>query len=97
MAADGMVDDQLPPRPSSSKGISEWVKLNIGGALFSTTKTTLCKENSFLSRLCQDDPGLPSLKVSASSNEDVSTISIHVRMKVVLTLLIEILDIFILF
>ncbi len=44
---------------------SEWVKLNIGGISFTTTKTTLCKENnSFLSRLCQDDPDLPSLKVN---------------------------------
>ena len=42
----------------------EWVKLNIGGTVFLTTKTTLCKEKeSFLARLCQDDPELPSLKV----------------------------------
>ena len=42
----------------------EWVRLNIGGTVFLTTKTTLCKERgSFLARLCQDDPNLPSLKV----------------------------------
>ena len=42
----------------------EWVRLNIGGTIFLTTKTTLCKEKgSFLARLCQDDPDLPSLKV----------------------------------
>lgn len=54
----------------------EWVKLNIGGTTFLTTKTTLCKQkDSFLARLCQDDPDLPSLKVSSlgvkgTSNSD---------------------------
>lgn len=43
----------------------EWVRLNVGGTVFLTTKTTLCREKSgFLARLCQDDPDLPSLKVS---------------------------------
>ena len=42
----------------------EWVRLNVGGTVFLTTKTTLCREKSgFLARLCQDDPDLPSLKV----------------------------------
>lgn len=42
----------------------EWVKLNIGGTVFLTTKSTLCREKgSFLARLCQDDPDLPTLKV----------------------------------
>ena len=52
----------------------EWVKLNIGGTVFLTTKTTLSKEKcSFLYRLCQDDPDLPSLKVNAC--KDICTLS----------------------
>ena len=51
----------LPPRLSS---MEEWVKLNVGGTVFLTTRTTLCKEKgTFLARLAQDDPDLPSLKV----------------------------------
>ncbi|XP_064382750.1 BTB/POZ domain-containing protein KCTD5-like isoform X2 [Halichondria panicea] len=41
----------------------EWVKINIGGTTFLTTKTTLCREKgSFLARLCQNDQDLPSVK-----------------------------------
>ena len=44
---------------------SEWVRLNVGGTLFVTTKTTLCKDpNSFLFRLCQEETELISEKVS---------------------------------
>ena len=44
----------------------EWVRLNIGGQCFVTTKTTLCKNaNSFFYKLLQDDPtiGLTTDKV----------------------------------
>ncbi|XP_064635000.1 BTB/POZ domain-containing protein KCTD5-like [Lineus longissimus] len=42
---------------------NEWVKLNVGGTLFSTTRTTLCRDpKSFLYRLCQEDPDLNSDK-----------------------------------
>ena len=55
--------DHLSSRISSR---DEWVKLNIGGTVFLTTKTTLCREKgSFLARLCQNDPDLPSLKVQS--------------------------------
>uniref|UniRef100_T1J5N5 BTB domain-containing protein n=1 Tax=Strigamia maritima TaxID=126957 RepID=T1J5N5_STRMM len=40
---------------------NEWVRLNVGGTHFMTTRTTLCRDpKSFLFRLCQDDPDLNS-------------------------------------
>ena len=73
---------------SSSSYKTEWVRLNIGGKYFVTTKTTLCKyPQSFLYKLCQDDPsiGLTTDKVTSlpasfaltnyfwSSNGDLKT------------------------
>lgn len=38
---------------------TEWVKLNVGGTCFLTTRTTLCRDpNSFLCRLVQEDAKL---------------------------------------
>jgi hypothetical protein len=58
----------------------EWIRLNIGGQCFVTTKTTLCKNpHSFFYKLCQDDPsiGLTTDKVSIviSRNEALSITS----------------------
>lgn len=49
-------------KPRGSKefnGKTEWVRLNIGGQYFVTTKTTLCKNaQSFFYKLLQDDPSI---------------------------------------
>ncbi|KAM6286328.1 BTB/POZ domain-containing protein KCTD17 isoform 3-T5 [Spheniscus humboldti] len=44
--------DILPPAGTQSK----WVRLNVGGTVFLTTRQTLCREQkSFLCRLCQGE------------------------------------------
>lgn len=48
------------------KRSKSWVKLNVGGTHFLTTKTTLSRDpKSFLSRLIMEDPELPTDKVCA--------------------------------
>lgn len=57
-----------PPEPAEKPG-SRWVRLNVGGTYFVTTKQTLCRDpKSFLFRLCQEDPDLDSDKVRAGSS-----------------------------
>lgn len=51
-----------PSEPGDKPG-SRWVRLNVGGTYFITTKQTLCRDpKSFLFRLCQEDPDLDSDK-----------------------------------
>ncbi|XP_060883756.1 BTB/POZ domain-containing protein KCTD2 [Labrus mixtus] len=51
------------PSDSADKPGSRWVRLNVGGTYFITTKQTLCRDpKSFLFRLCQEDPDLDSDK-----------------------------------
>ncbi|MBN3320084.1 UBC9 enzyme, partial [Atractosteus spatula] len=48
-------------------GDSKWVRLNVGGTYFLTTRQTLCRDSkSFLYRLCQADPDLDSDKCQLS-------------------------------
>ena len=54
-----------PARSCNKNGQeTKWVKLNVGGTHFMTTRSTLCRDTkSFLCRLCQEDPSLESDKV----------------------------------
>ncbi|XP_045925395.1 BTB/POZ domain-containing protein KCTD5 [Micropterus dolomieu] len=48
---------------SSGVGSSKWIRLNVGGTYFLTTRQTLCRDpKSFLYRLSQADPELDSDK-----------------------------------
>lgn len=62
--ADNSNGEEMSPNSSSNSGKrTEWIKLNVGGTLFMTTKTTLCKDpKSFLYRLCQEEVDLNSEK-----------------------------------
>lgn len=47
----------------------EWVRFNVGGQHFLTTKATLARDkNSFLYRICQDDPDLETDIVSVATS-----------------------------
>lgn len=49
----------------SKNGSNQWVKLNVGGTCFLTTKTTLTRDpTSFLTRLISEDSDLISDRVS---------------------------------
>lgn len=53
------------PKILKKQGTDQWVKLNVGGQYFLTTKTTLTRDpNSFLSRLIQEDCDLMTDRVS---------------------------------
>ncbi|KAF7237508.1 BTB/POZ domain-containing protein KCTD5 [Varanus komodoensis] len=50
-------------RPALGGIPGKWVRLNVGGTCFLTTRQTLCRDpKSFLFRLCQADPDLDSDK-----------------------------------
>lgn len=64
-----------PAERSNSTGVgaSKWIRLNVGGTYFLTTRQTLCRDpKSFLYRLSQADPELDSDKVHAKLVQLVS-------------------------
>ncbi len=51
-------------RSKANQTHKNWVKLNVGGQTFLTTKTTLTKEpRNFLCRLCNEEADLPTDRV----------------------------------
>lgn len=69
-----------PSEPVDKPG-SRWVRLNVGGTYFITTKQTLCRDpKSFLFRLCQEDPDLDSDKVSTPSHRSRPTLNHYASM-----------------
>ncbi|KAM4692568.1 BTB/POZ domain-containing protein KCTD2 isoform 1-T1 [Rhinophrynus dorsalis] len=64
LACSGSRSPRSPvPQESPGRPGGKWVRLNVGGTYFLSTKQTLCREpKSFLYRLCQEDPDLDSDK-----------------------------------
>ena len=59
-----MTIDESQPMSILTESKRDWVLLNVGGKHFMTTRSTLCKEESFLCRLCQCEPDLKTDVVS---------------------------------
>jgi len=63
MATNGNPDSGVPLR-------AEWVRLNVGGTVFMTTKTTLSKDpKSFLCRICQSNDAGESSGLGSEKDE----------------------------
>ncbi|XP_025016914.1 BTB/POZ domain-containing protein KCTD5 [Tetranychus urticae] len=57
------VGQQYSLNNNSLNSNNKWVRLNVGGSIFMTTRSTLCRDpKSFLYRLCDEDPSLGSDK-----------------------------------
>lgn len=57
-------DENIQKFNNERRSSKQWLKLNVGGTYFLTTKTTLSKDpNSFLYRLVQEDSDLISDRV----------------------------------
>lgn len=72
----GFTNENIQRYNNERRSSKQWVKLNVGGTYFLTTKTTLSRDtNSFLYRLVQEDSDLISDRVSFCFNycSDYST------------------------
>ncbi|KAL5264872.1 hypothetical protein ACHWQZ_G005825 [Mnemiopsis leidyi] len=66
MTSDATVTNGHTKHESSSK--KEWIRLNVGGTTFLTTKQTLCKDpHSFLCRICHDEQLIDSMRDSTGA------------------------------
>lgn len=67
--SDNILNDSKNYVNNSKSSNKQWVRLNVGGTIFLTTKTTLARDqSSFLYRLCQEDSDLISDRVSHQQN-----------------------------
>lgn len=74
------INSRKSPNVLKKQGTDQWVKLNVGGTYFLTTKTTLSRDpNSFLSRLIQEDSDLNSDRVSLELSSLLSRFA-HIHM-----------------
>lgn len=63
----GTTADLNDTNDDSTRSENEWIKLNVGGCYYKTTKSTLCRfPDSFLARLCHDNNALKSQKVNCT-------------------------------
>lgn len=71
-ALNGDRTDRVAISETSNAYRCKWVRLNVGGTYFTTTRSTLCRDSkSFLYRLCQEDRSLDSDKVSDREPNDL--------------------------
>lgn len=64
LSDDDISDENIQKFDDERRSSKQWVKLNVGGTYFLTTKTTLSRDpNSFLYRLVQEDSDLISDRV----------------------------------
>lgn len=78
----GSVHRRCPTHSSPGVGASKWIRLNVGGTYFLTTRQTLCRDpKSFLFRLSQADPELDSDKVHAKLTQHLANLALNTGLR----------------